>query len=93
MCISFFNVSVRKDFLNVSAYCIRVYALILCLIYDPQQCLLCTLTLLLNIWIFPGIIMVSPSVSGVRENQERPEQDLEVMGQALQSSILYFIRL
>jgi hypothetical protein len=36
----------------------------------------------------PGIILVSLSMSDARENHERPEQDFEVTGQALQSNVL-----
>jgi hypothetical protein len=47
---------------------------------DPQQRLLHTLTSALNIWMSPGIMLVSLSMSYARGNHERPEQDLEVTG-------------
>jgi hypothetical protein len=93
MYIGFFNISVWKEFQVFLCTAHKKCTLILYLIYDPQQRLLHTLSSALNIWMSPGIILVSLSMSYARENHERPEQDLEVRGQALQSSILPVVNL
>jgi hypothetical protein len=41
----------------------------------------------------PGIIMMSLSILDATENRERLEQDLEGMGQALQSQVPLFMHL